>query len=68
MGLTVNRQIVKKVTVNRQKWIILSVDRQSNQAYLAVKRLKSLLSRTIIIASKMVLNPRSGNIFPNKLK
>ena len=48
MGLTANRQTVKKVTVNRKKWKILTVNRQLNQAKLAVKGLEYLLSRTII--------------------
>ena len=51
MGLTDNRQTVKKVTVNRQKWKILTVNRLLNQAKLAVKGLEYHLSRTII-ASK----------------
>ena len=54
MGLTVNRQTVKKVTVNRQKWIILTVYRQLNQAKLAVKSLEYLLSRTIIASNNGV--------------
>ena len=45
MGLTVNRQKVKKVTVNRQKRKILTVDRQLNQAQLAVKNLKVHMTR-----------------------
>ena len=47
MGLTANRQTVKKVTVNRKKWKILTVNRQLNQAKLAVKGLE-YLARTII--------------------
>ena len=43
MGLTVNRQTVKKVTVNRQKGKILTVNRQLNQAKLAVKGLEYIL-------------------------
>ena len=48
MGLTVNRQTVKKVTVNRQKWKILTVNGQLNQEKIAVKILEYLLSRTIM--------------------
>ena len=48
MGLTVNRQTVKKVTVNRQKLKILTVNRQLIQAKLAVKGLEYLLSRAIV--------------------
>ena len=48
MGLTVNRQTVKKLTVNRQKWRTLTVNRQLNQAKLAVKRLEYFISRTIV--------------------
>ena len=32
MGLTIIRQTAKKLTVNRQKWKILPVDRHLNQA------------------------------------
>ena len=32
MALTVNRQTIKKVTDNRQKWKILPVNRHLNQA------------------------------------
>ena len=46
MGLTVNRQTVKKITVNRQKRKILTVNRQLIQAKLAVKGLEYVLSRT----------------------
>ena len=66
MGLTVNRQIVQKITVNRQKWIILTVNRQLNQALLAVKRLKYLLLRTVIVPN----NDGKSTItlvFPNKI-
>ena len=51
MGLTVNHQTVKKVTVNLQKGKILTVNRQLNQAKLAVKGLEYLLSRTIIASN-----------------
>ena len=55
MGLTVNSQTVKKVTVNRQKWKIKrqpsTVNRQLIQAKLAVKGLEYLLSRTIIASN-----------------
>ena len=51
MGLTVNRQTVNKVTVNCQKWKILTVNRQLNQAKLAVKGLEYLLLRTIIASN-----------------
>ena len=54
MGLTVNRQTVKKVTVNRRKWKILTVNRQLNQAKLAVKGLEYLLSRTVIASNNGV--------------
>ena len=54
MGLTVNRQTVKKVTVNREKGEILTVNRQLNQAKLAVKGLGYLLSRTIIASNNVV--------------
>ena len=48
MGLTVSRQTVKKVTVNRQKWIVLTVNSQLDQALLAVK---CLILRSIIALS-----------------
>ena len=59
MGLTVNRQTVKKITVNRQ--LI--------QAKLAVKGLEYLLSRTIMASNNGVkqtisLYIRTGT-FPN---
>ena len=55
MGLTVNPQTVKKVTVNRQKWNIFTVNRQLNQAAkLAVKSLEYLLSMTIIASNNGV--------------
>ena len=66
MGLTVNRQIVKKITVNSQKWIILTVNRQLNQALLAVKRLKYLLLRTIIVPNNDGKSTISL-VFPNKI-
>ena len=44
IGLTVNRQTVKKVTVNRQL----------NQVKLVVKSLEYLLSRTIIASNNGV--------------
>ena len=31
MGLTVNRQMAKKLSVNRQKWNIFTVDRQMSE-------------------------------------
>ena len=37
MGLTVNRQMAKKLTVNRQKRNIITVNRQMNESKLAVK-------------------------------
>ena len=37
MGLTVNRQMAKKLTVNRQKRNIFTVNRQMNESKLAVK-------------------------------
>ena len=54
MGLTVNRQTVKKVTVSREKWKILTVNRQLIQAKLAVKGLEYLLSRTIMASNNGV--------------
>ena len=54
MGLTVNRQTVKKVNVNRQKGKILTVNRQLNQAKLAVKGLEYLLLRIIIASNNGV--------------
>ena len=54
MGLTVNRQTVKKVTVNRQNGKIVTVNRQLNQAKLAVKALEYLLLRTIIASNNGV--------------
>ena len=40
MGLTVNRQMAKKLTVNRQKWNIFTVNRQMTEPKLAVKFLR----------------------------
>ena len=40
MGLTVNRQMAKKLTVNRQKRNILTVNRQMREPKLAVKFLR----------------------------
>ena len=40
MGLTVNRQMGRKLTVNRQKRNIFTVDRQTSGPKLAVKFLK----------------------------
>ena len=54
MGLIVNRQTVTKVTVNRQKWKILTFNRQLNQAKLTVKSLEYLLSRAIIASNNGV--------------
>ena len=57
MGLTINRQTIKKVTVNCQ-------NHQLNQALLVVK---CLLLRTFLTSNIMVLNPGSIYIFQNKL-
>ena len=40
MGLTVNRQMAKKLAVNRQKRNILTVNRQMSEPKLAVKFLR----------------------------
>ena len=40
MGLTVNRQMAKKITVNRQKRNIFTVNRQMSEPKLAVKFLR----------------------------
>ena len=40
MGLTVNRQMAKKLTVNRQKRNIFIVNRQMSEPKLAVKFLR----------------------------
>ena len=40
MGLTVNRQMAKKLTVNRQKRNIFTVNRQKSEPKLAVKFLR----------------------------
>ena len=40
MGLTVNRQMAKKLTVNRQKRNIFTVNRQMSEQKLAVKFLR----------------------------
>ena len=40
MGLTVKRQMAKKLTLNRQKRNIFTVNRQMNQSKLAVKFLR----------------------------
>ena len=40
MGLTVNRQMAKKITVNRQKRNIFTVNRQISEPKLAVKFLR----------------------------
>ena len=45
MGLTVNRQMAKKLTVNRQKRNIFTVNRQINEPKLAVKYLSNLVPR-----------------------
>ena len=37
MGLTINRQMSKKLTVNRQKRNIFTVNRQMSEPKLAVK-------------------------------
>ena len=41
MGLTVNRQTVKNLIVNSQKWNISTVNGQVNQAELAVNVLNN---------------------------
>ena len=40
MGLTVNRQMGRKLTVNRQKQNIFTVNRQMSEQKLAVKFLR----------------------------
>ena len=40
MGLTVNRQMGRKLTVNRQKRNIFTVNRQTSEPKLAVKVLR----------------------------
>ena len=40
MGLTVNRQMAKKLTVNRQKRNIFTVNRQMSEPKLVVKFLR----------------------------
>ena len=40
MGLTVDRQMAKKLTVNRQKRNIFTVNRQMSEPKLAVKFLR----------------------------
>ena len=40
MGLTVNRQMAKKLTVNRQKRNLFTVNRQMSEPKLAVKFLR----------------------------
>ena len=40
MGLTVNRQMAKKLTVKRQKQNIFTVNRQMSEPKLAVKFLR----------------------------
>ena len=40
MGLTVNRQMAKKITVNRQRRKIFTVNRQMSEPKLAVKFLR----------------------------
>ena len=40
MGLTVNRQMGRKLTVNRQKQNIFTVNRQMSEPKLAVKFLR----------------------------
>ena len=45
MGLTVNRQMAKKLTVNRQKRNIFTVNRQMSEPKLAVKILSNLVPR-----------------------
>ena len=51
VGLPINRQTAKKViTVNSGKWKILT---ESNQTQLAANRLRSLLSRTVTVSSKV---------------
>ena len=40
MGLTVNRQMAKKLTVNRHKRNIFTVNRQMSEPKLAVKFLR----------------------------
>ena len=40
MGLTVSRQMAKKLTVNRQKRNIFTVNRQMSEPKLAVKLLR----------------------------
>ena len=57
MGLTVDHQRVKNVTVNRQKWKILTI-----------KRLRYLLSRSIIASNNDIKSTISlDTVFPNEL-
>ena len=46
MGLTVNRQMAKKLTVNRQKRNIFTVNRQMSEPKLAVKFLRYPFKRS----------------------
>ena len=60
MGLTVNRQMAKKLTVNRQKRNIFPVNRQMSEPKLPVKFLSNLVPRDFSLNLAEAPPPRQG--------
>ena len=60
MGLTVNRQMAKKVTVNRQNRNIFNVNRQMSEQKLAVKFLSNLVPRAFSMNLARGPTPKPG--------
>ena len=61
MGLTVNRQMAKKLTVNRQKRNIFTVNRQISEPKLAVKYLSNLVHWEFSLNFLRGPTPKPGN-------
>ena len=60
MGLTVNRQMAKKLTLDRQKRNIFTVNRQMSEPKLAVKFLSNLVPRAFSLNLGRGPTPKPG--------
>ena len=60
MGLTVDRQMAKKLTVNRQKRNIYTVNRQMSEPNLALKFLSNLVPRAFSLNLAGGSTPKPG--------
>ena len=60
MGLTVNRQMAKKLAVNRQKRNIFAVNRQISEPKLAVKYFSNLVPRAFSLNFAQGPTPKPG--------